>query len=928
MLRINPINLDCKKPKYKPTFAAEPSQQGAPQELANVMPYYNVKAPISYRKIEEVELPYNFKAHMYKLANGQRVVIVPKEGETVVKTYVNTGSMNEPDHLRGISHYIEHNLFNGSEGLKAGEFFETVNKMGAYTNASTGFSQTDYYISSNLLNDDDLENKIKIHASMLETPNFPTEMLEKEKGIINSEINMILGYPKNIIANATLKTLYNIKSSSEDMIGGTTANITALTREDVVNYYNNNYFPANMITVITGEVNPEDTMKLVSKYFSQNNKNTKEQHHEKLSPIQKTVRKDIISDKTPATHVMLGFNGPKNNDVKSQIYLDVLINLMTNPDSGRLTEELKQYNTTANFEVERVSSRLNDNKAILLSATTTEGNSEKVLKKIFEQISAIATNPPTDEELLSLKKTALQNYSFMFDFSDFLNSEIGANMLNGGIETISEYESIINSMTKEDIVRVAKEFLDLNKTAVTLLHPATATKESIEQNYAVSFCGSKNKQIINPDNIKRYRAGNNVEIITNNTKTNNVAFEINYTTENKQKYKPATAKLMAIMLREGTLYRDKSKFARDLQKDGISVKVLSGTSDIFISGHCSPEDLEKALKASKEVLQTPRLTQENLDYAKKELSNTLSISEKDVKDKLYKELFPDHNAGDTREEILDSIKDVTLEDIQELYKHIMNSAQANIVVSAPIDKNPELLAKLFNEASSLSPVQPTRPIYTDTFKKTKKTKVLTDIHDKNQAQIIEAFQFKDSVNIKDNATVNILNIILGGSASSRLFSDLREKQQLAYNVNSDIENVDNSGIFTLQIRTTTENKTNGEISYDNVQKSINGFNKHIERLKNEKVSEEELQKAKQYYKNKILSEAESNVIKNSMLADGLNSFYGPLKHNELLKVIDTITVEDIYKAANYIFSNKPTYSIIATKNTLEYNKEYLEKLSA
>lgn len=103
---------------------------------------------------------------------------------------------------------------------------------------------------------------------MIETPHFAIEKLEKEKGIVNSEINMILSDPENLAVNKTIKNLYNIKSTSTDLIGGTTDNITNLTRDDVVNYYNNNYYPANMVTVITGDVNPDETIKLISKYFT------------------------------------------------------------------------------------------------------------------------------------------------------------------------------------------------------------------------------------------------------------------------------------------------------------------------------------------------------------------------------------------------------------------------------------------------------------------------------------------------------------------------------------------------------------------------------------------------------------------------------------------------------------------------------------
>ena len=291
---INSVNNYTTQPK-----TAFKGNQTNPQinELQKVQPDFNVKAPIAYTKTGEMSFPYDTKAHCYKLANGQKVIIIPQEGETVVKTYVNTGSMNEPDNLRGISHYIEHNLFNGSEGLKEGDFFKQTDKMGAYTNASTGFAETNYFISSNLLNEGDLERKIKLHASMLETPLFAIEKLEKEKGIVNSEINMITSRPENIAINKMLKNLYGIKSTSTDMIGGTTDNITNLTREDVVNYYNNNYYPANMVTVITGEVNPDETIKLISKHFTSKKQPSQQRHTEKLAPITKTVREDIISDK-------------------------------------------------------------------------------------------------------------------------------------------------------------------------------------------------------------------------------------------------------------------------------------------------------------------------------------------------------------------------------------------------------------------------------------------------------------------------------------------------------------------------------------------------------------------------------------------------------------------------------------------------------
>ena len=178
--------------KKSVSFKSLPDNQTKEEvkSISNVAPDYNISTPMTYNFVGDIKLSEDLNAKLYKLANGQKVIIVPKDGTTVVKTYVNTGSLNEPDKVRGISHYIEHNLFNGSESLGDKVFFDEVNKIGANTNASTSFSVTDYYISSNLLDDKDLENKIKLQAGMIQSPKFLLEKLDKEKSIVDSEINM------------------------------------------------------------------------------------------------------------------------------------------------------------------------------------------------------------------------------------------------------------------------------------------------------------------------------------------------------------------------------------------------------------------------------------------------------------------------------------------------------------------------------------------------------------------------------------------------------------------------------------------------------------------------------------------------------------------------------------------------------------------
>ncbi len=929
MVRINSINSvnNYNTAQNKPSFKANNATNPQIEQLQDVKPDFAVKTPMSYSKTGEINFPYDTKAHCYKLANGQKVIIVPQDGETVLRTYVNTGSMNEPDNIRGISHYIEHNLFNGSEGLQEGDFFKLVDKMGASTNASTGFAETNYYISSNLLNDGDLENKIKLHASMLETPLFAVEKLEKEKGIVNSEINMITSNPENLAINKMLKNLYSIKSSSADMIGGTTANITSLTREDVVNYYNNNYYPANMVTVITGDVKPDETMQIISKYFTSKKQPKIQQHFETFKPIDKAVREDLISDKAAATAMIIGFNGPSSDNTKERIYAKALGILLSTSPSARINTKIKPLNSVSISEQEKISANSKDGRVIMFMSESTDENSEKVLKAMFTEIGNIANNPPTEKEIQIIKKLMLKSFSSILENSFATNDAIGTAILENNSDYLNNFEQIVKSMTAEDLVNTAKKYLDVNKASVTVVHPSNVTEESIQKNYKnISFTGAK-KEAINPQTVKEYNTQNNYRVITQNSKTDNVEILYKICTDNDFMIKPSAALVLQKLMNEGTSSKTQEELDADLAQDGIIKGLSASEHSICCSMGCDSDTVTKSLQNIKEIINNPRFTDADFQQAKNTIRDNILTSEKSAYDKLDKELFDGTPQGFTKNEILNDLQTLSLDDVKTLYNQLVQNGKGMVVISAPFDRKPELKNEIFSQITQLPKVKEFNPAQMqEIFKPTEEIKVLTDTDYKNQAEIIQAYKFKINGNIKDTVSLKLMNIILGGNPSSRLFMDLREKEKLAYHVKSRYQNNDDAGVITLRIGTTTENKETGEQSFDNVQKSIKGFKRHIDKITSEKVTEEELNNAKLTLKNAILNDNHNPGDKNINLIDGVNSPYGIFKDNQLFDEIDKITIDDIYNTANYVFSNKPTYSIVATQNTLKANEEYLKTL--
>lgn len=942
-MKINPILANYKpcaggrKVLSQQCFTANPIVASPPQATPaqNVAPSYNVKVPQKYTYLGTQALPCSTTAHMYKLENGQRVVIIPKEGSTVVKTYVNSGSMNEPDPQRGISHFIEHNLFNGSDGLKPGEFFETVNKMGANTNASTGFAETNYYISSHLLKKTDLENQIRIHGSMIESPKFALDMIEKEKGPVTSEINMILDDPENLAINQTLKTLYNITSTSKDIIGGTTENIRKITREDVIDYYQKNYYPANLVTVITGEVDPKATMDLVSKYFTAKNVPVKPRNYETLTPIQKSVRNDVISDKATSAVISMGFNGPKNSDTKDKILLDGIQFFLIGSSISRLNKRLQEINSNAMVNSDRVSTKPEDGRVILFSTKTSENNAENVMKAIFNEIESLEAHPPTEEEMNIVKKKLKLNVAQIFESSEAINANIGTSMLDNDLDSITKFDEMIDKMTSKDIVDFAKKYLDLNKVAITVVHPNTASEKSIQDNYKqaqnVSFTGKSDeishKEALNLKNIRQYKLSNNLLITTNEIKNNMATVDFSLTANAPADVTPGVSDILAIMLNRGSKFKDQKGFYTQLEHQGIETSFDANERGIYVNSSFLPTDGVNAINSAKEVIFNPRFTQADFDYAKNVLKENLQGIPNNAPDALIKEMFKGQFYATTGKDILNNLDNIQMNDVIGLYQYIMQNAQGKVVISAPLDTHPGLKAGMFDEFRTDFPtLKANKTNIFDSFIPVKDKNVVVQEHNKSQAEIEVGYKFKTNGNLQDIVKFELLNTILGGTPSSRLFQDLREKQKLAYQVNSQLGYFDNSGVLTLYIKTTTDDAQSGETHFENLPKSIDGFNKHTQELVKNAVTEDELESAKLNLKNKILNSAELSFGKNRSIMSGLRSYYGLSKDNQALSIIDSITTEDIKAAANYIFNSNPTTSIVATKNTLDNNKDYLKSI--
>ena len=894
----------------------------------------NSNLPIAYSKIGEISIPgLKDKASIFKLANGQKIIILPKKGPTYIKTTYNVGALNETEDIRGISHYIEHNLFNGSKGLDPKEYDKKVADLGGSTNASTSFSKTDYYLSLQLLNEDSLEKAIQLNAMQTQFPTFPVAQLEKEKEPVKSEIDLYKDEPTDVATGIMLKNLFNIDTNSSNFILGTKDNINSFTREKVLDYFNTWYTPDNAVTVITGDVNVDETINLVSKYYNKQSdlSKTSQRHYEPIQYNDKPIRTDIIQPNASSASIIMGFAIPDGTTKEEQDKIIALMSLLTSSDS-KLSKALDKYGLNVDFYIESMQNKHDGAKAIVISASPTEAQIEDVLRIIYSAINDITNNPPSSEDLEIYRRKSIIGINNLSEESEAINYTLTTMAMENDYNYFNDKIRNLQNMTPMDISETARKFLDLSKISLCVSHEKTATTDSVNNNYSsannnkvVSFgaAGNPQKTITEEKSkIKMYKLPNNIETMTISSNPGiSSVLSINFNTDELNNILSPAFMVINELLNRGSCFKDNDTYNELLNSKNIGLSFSVGVDGLSISSVFEDENINDTMQLIKEILTYPNFSQTEFERAKQIVKDSILSEYKSPMDKLSPELFPGLKKYDSKEERLKQLDALTIQDIQNLYSTIFATSQVNATLTAPIDSKPYLQDIFHNELATGFPVfkpfsKENSPSY-NIYSPNTKPQILTNVEEKSQAEIYQAYKYKKSKNVDDIAKIELLNIILGQGMSSRLFTDLRENEKLAYSVGSEILTEKDTEAIILTIGTTSDSPNPKEGSPENVTKALDGFKRNVNKLKTEPVSQKELDNAKIKYKTQILNYFETNIGKNGAFSAFKYSPYDINHYEALLDAIDNVTVEDIKAAANHVFANPPITSIVASKKTFD-----------
>lgn len=406
--------------------------------------------------------------------------------------------------------------------------------------------------------------------------------------------------------------------------------------------------------------------------------------------------------------------------------------------------------------------------------------------------------------------------------------------------------------------------------------------------------------------MERYTLKNGIKtLIKKNNNTPRTAVVL-YAKLNNDEPKAGMYYLMTQLLFQGTKTKTSEQLANELDENAIDLSIEKKADYIRFKLLCLNEDINQALEILQDVIENSTFNEfeKEITKIKGEFESDLDSAKIQAQDNYYRTIFKNHPYGIGRKEILEQINKITKEDLLKAYEEIKYSSQKNISVAGDIDKE-IIIPLLENHLGNLKVAE-----NQDTRKQVEPLNEnlisVIEKEDANQAQIFKGWRFP-SVYSDDYATIILLNTILGSSGlSSRLFLELREKQGLAYTVRSVYEPYVLNGHFFVYIATEPKN----------IKTSLNGFEKEINKIMTEIISETELEDAKNNAIGKRQFYRETNLLEAS-----LNGYYEFLGlgydfEEKLINSIKAVTKEQIIETAAKYFAKNNALCVLAPKKYL------------
>lgn len=428
------------------------------------------------------------KLYQTQLDNGLTVIIKPDHRSPVAITTVwyKVGGSYENDGITGISHVLEHLMFQGTKSQPPGAFLKQITDNGGQYNAVTSDDYTKYY---EIMSADKLPLVLKLEADRMHNLVLTKPIVDKELKVVKEERRMRVDDSPMGRVYERFKATAFVNSPYHHPVVGWQTDLDAMTLKDIRRWYQAWYQPNNAAVIIVGDVDPDKTLAQVKKYFDSIPR------HEAPNPKPR-VEVESLGYKKINVHVpaktpwlIMGYQTPslvtmcESSQAWQNYSLLVASEVLAGSGSSRLPRRLVRGSQIAagvygDYDLLSLHQGL-----FSIYGLPTSGHSAKALQKAIEkQVKQLKTIPVSARELATIKAQVLAAKVFQQDSITAQADELGAYWVVGlPVELADQFVGGVTAVNPEQVMAVARRYLRRNNLTAAELKPIAVSQQKIDE---------------------------------------------------------------------------------------------------------------------------------------------------------------------------------------------------------------------------------------------------------------------------------------------------------------------------------------------------------------------------------------------------------------------------------------------------------------
>lgn len=416
--------------------------------------------------------PAKLDATVETLGNGLKVILVEDHSVPVVSrwTFYRVGARNERPGITGISHFIEHMMFNGAEKYGPKEFDRILESSGGYSNAYTSEDLTAYYEDAASTN---LELCIDLDSDRMRSLALKPEIVETELGVVREERRLgIDNSVDGMMAEELAALAYKAHPYGWGVIGWM-SDLESITRDDAASYWKSFYAPSNAVLVIVGDFEAKKALEIVRKYYEGIPAQPPVPPVRTQEPEQNGERRGELRKPAEMPAVLVGYHIP--NVASPDIYaLDVLQIVLADGESSRLHKKLVRELGIAAYAVGNAEWKIDPGLFLFDIRMKPGKDPAEGEKALYGELESVAANGITAGELAKAKNRLLAGFYGGMQTVNGKANRIGRyEILFGDFNEIYKVQDRYQAVTVDDVKRVAGEyFKKTNRSVMTLIPEA------------------------------------------------------------------------------------------------------------------------------------------------------------------------------------------------------------------------------------------------------------------------------------------------------------------------------------------------------------------------------------------------------------------------------------------------------------------------